>query len=118
MKRVLPATLFLLLFTSSLFAQLQSPAEFLGYELGDQWTPHYKVESYFKHVADNSDMVTYQQYGSTYEGRELVYVVVTSEENQSNIEEISSDSEGARESEAGLLTEFCLNQIDVVLDFR
>jgi hypothetical protein len=80
------------LITLPVFAQVQSPAEFLGYELGEQWTPHYKVHNYFKHVAENSDMVTFHQYGTTYEGRELVYVVVTSEENQSNIDEIRSNN--------------------------
>ncbi|MDR9418333.1 M14 family metallopeptidase [Gracilimonas sp.] len=69
-------------------AQLQSPAEFLGYELGEQWTPHYKVMNYFRHVADESAMVTLSEYGKTNEGRELVYAVVTSVQNQTNIEEI------------------------------
>ena len=31
--------------------QLQSPSEFLGYELGTQWTPHYKVMDYVQHLA-------------------------------------------------------------------
>lgn len=86
--------LFLLMFLINVpsNAQVQSPSEFLGYELGDQWTPHYKVLNYFKHVSENSDLVTFQQYGSTYEGRELVYVVVTSEENHANLDEIRSNN--------------------------
>lgn len=85
--------LLLTAFTSlNLFAQLQSPAEFLGYELGEQWTPHYKVYNYFHHVADNSDLVIIQDYGRTYEGRELTHVVVTSEENHSNLEEIRTNN--------------------------
>ena len=93
MKRAFFILIITILFTnSSLFAQLQSPAEFLGYELGEQWTPHYKVREYFKHVADNSDLVTYSEYGKTYEGRELVQVVVTSATNQSNIEEIRTNN--------------------------
>ncbi len=73
-------------------AQVQSPAEYLGYELGDQWTPHYKVYNYFHHVAENSDMVIIQDYGKTYEGRELTHIVVTTEENQSNLEEIRTNN--------------------------
>lgn len=69
-------------------AQLQSPEQFLGYELGDQWTPHHKVLDYYQHVAAQSDMVTLSQYGTTNEGRELVYTVVTTQDNQQNIEEI------------------------------
>ena len=38
---------------SILFAdELQSPAEFLGYNLGDNFTYHHRVVSYFEHVAD------------------------------------------------------------------
>ncbi|PKD42524.1 M14 family metallopeptidase [Rhodohalobacter barkolensis] len=81
---------FLILFfiSTGAFAQLQSPEEFLGYELGDRYTPHHRVLSYVTHVAENSDLVTIHKYGETYELRELVYLVVTSEENHSNIEEI------------------------------
>jgi hypothetical protein len=81
---------FLILFfiSTGAFAQLQSPEEFLGYELGDRYTPHHRVFSYVTHVAENSDLVTIHKYGETYELRELVYLVVTSEENHSNIEEI------------------------------
>jgi hypothetical protein len=82
------AFLILFLFSTVAFAQLQSPEEFLGYELGDRYTPHHRVLSYVTHVADNSDLVTLHHYGKTYEHRELVYLVVTSEENHSNIEEI------------------------------
>ncbi len=71
---------------------VQSPEQFLGYELGSQFTPHYKVVSYFKHVADNSDLVSYQEYGKTYEGRELTYAVVTSANNHANLEEIRTNN--------------------------
>lgn len=105
MKKAVSGFLFLILMTTAAFAQLQSPSEFLGYELGEQWTPHYKVHNYFKHVADQSEMVSFQQYGTTYEGRELIYVVVTSEENQSNIDEIRSNNLKMVGFESGELTE-------------
>jgi len=73
-------------------AQLQSPAEFLGYELGEQWTPHYKVYNYFHHVAENSDQVIIEDYGYSYQGRELTHVVVTSASNQANLEEIRTNN--------------------------
>lgn len=91
--------------SGSTFAQLQSPAEFLGYELGDQWTPHYKVYNYFNHVAANSDMVVIENYGTTYEGRELTYVVVTSSENQGNLEEIRTNNLKLVGFESGETTE-------------
>ncbi len=92
MKQSISALILFMFLSVAVKAQVQSPAEFLGYELGEQWTPHYKVDAYFKHVADNSPMVTFTEYGKTYEGRELVYVVVTSEENQANIDEIRTNN--------------------------
>jgi len=91
MKKLLRIGITLLitaLITPSLFAQLQSPDEFLGYELGERWTPHHRVVSYVNHVAENSDLATVHPYGTTNQHRELVYLVVTSAENHSNIEEI------------------------------
>ncbi|MEX0608159.1 MAG: M14 family metallopeptidase [Balneolaceae bacterium] len=87
------------------WAQLQSPEEFLGYELGEQWTPHYKVMNYFKHVADESPLVTFAEYGKTNEGRELVYTVVTSEENHQNLEEIRINNLKLTGLESGAPTE-------------
>lgn len=90
-------TIFLFFFTIGvsvhpLFAQLQSPADFLGYELGDRYTPHHKVIGYVQHVAENSDRVTIETYGETYENRELVHLLVTSPANHQNIEEIRTNN--------------------------
>jgi len=69
-------------------AQLQSPDQFLGYELGDRWTQHHNVLNYVNHVAEESEYVTIHHYGTTNEHRDLVYLIVTSPENHENIEEI------------------------------
>src|SRR5690625_129231 len=60
----------------SLYGQLQSPADFLGYEIGERWTPHHRVMQYVKHVAEESELVKVESYGTTYEHRELVYLIV------------------------------------------
>ena len=52
--------------------KIQSPKEFLGYELGDRFTRHHRVVEYFKHVADALPNVELVQYGETYERRPLV----------------------------------------------
>ncbi|HYG04042.1 MAG TPA: M14 metallopeptidase family protein [Chryseosolibacter sp.] len=72
--------------------KLQSPAGFLGYELGEKFTRHHRVVEYFKHVASMTDNVKVEEYGRTYEGRPLVYAVITSIENFKNIEEIRKDN--------------------------
>ena len=47
---------------------------------------------YMQHVAEQSDMVSLEQYGTTNEHRELVYLVITSPENHENIEEIRTNN--------------------------
>jgi len=71
---------------------LQSPSEFLGYELGTQWTPHYKVLNYVEHAAERSPMVKIEPYGTTNEGRELVILQITSERNMAKIDQIRTDN--------------------------
>ena len=82
--------LFAILFViTSLSAQtIKTPAEFLGYEIGTQFSRHADVVSYFEYVAANSDWVTYQEYGKTNERRPLTYAVVTTPANHNNLENI------------------------------
>ena len=75
--------------TAGAFAQLQSPEQFLGYKVGSRYTPHWKVVSYFQHVAANAPkMVKLQQYGQTNEGRPLMVAFISNEENMGNLEAI------------------------------
>ena len=47
----------ILLSISVLFAEgLKSPSEFLGYDLGENFTYHHRVVSYFEHVAESVRM--------------------------------------------------------------
>ena len=83
----------LFLFLSiNLFAQIQSPSQFLGYEIGTQFSRHSDVVRYFKYVADNSTMVKYDSYGKTNERRELTYAIISSSQNIANIETIRTDN--------------------------
>ena len=75
-----------------IFAQLKSPSDFLGYEIGTQFSRHADVVSYFEHVAANSRMVKYFDYGKTNERRRLTYAVISSEENLANHEQIRADN--------------------------
>ena len=74
---------------STVFAQnIQSPEKFLGYKLGDQFTPHYKIVEYFKYIAQASKKVKLLQYGSTNEGRPLLAMFIASDANINRLEEI------------------------------
>src|SRR5690554_3728828 len=81
-----------LFFPLFVFAQLQSPSEFLGYEIGTQFTRHADIVSYFEHVAANSGKVKHFDYGNTNERRRLTYAVISSEENIANLEKIRTDN--------------------------
>ena len=85
-------TFLFLFFPLFIFAQLKSPAEFLGYEIGTEFSRHADVVSYFEHVAANSEMVKYFDYGKTNERRRLIYAVISSEENLANLEQIRTDN--------------------------
>ena len=84
---------FLIVFmTFNLNAQIKSPSEFLGYDIGTQFTRHADVVNYFYYMAENSDLVTYESYGKTNERRLLTYAIVSSKENLDNIERIKTNN--------------------------
>ncbi|GAA5036067.1 peptidase M14 [Marivirga lumbricoides] len=86
-NKILPFLLILFSFTS--FSQtIQSPAEFLGYELGDNFTRHHQVVDYFHHLAENSGQLILKQYGKTNENRPLYYAIISSPENMGQLDEI------------------------------
>lgn len=82
----------LLVFPIFIQAQVKSPADFLGYDLGDKFTRHHRVVDYFNHVTENSEKVNLVQYGTTYEDRPLLLAYVSSQENIENIKQIREDN--------------------------
>ncbi|MFY7671475.1 M14 metallopeptidase family protein [Tenacibaculum sp. MEBiC06402] len=73
----------------NLFSQnIQSPSEFLGYPLGSQFTRHHQVVDYFKHLAENSEQITLEKYGETYERRKLQVAYISNKNNINNIDGI------------------------------
>ncbi|CAL67198.1 conserved hypothetical protein [Christiangramia forsetii KT0803] len=92
MKNHLYLFSFLFLSFASINAQeIKSPSEFLGYELGSQFSRHAAVVDYFNHVAENSEFVEYHTYGKTNERRPLTYAVISSKENMANLEQIKKN---------------------------
>ncbi|MGF1554748.1 M14 family zinc carboxypeptidase [Paucihalobacter sp.] len=74
-------------------AQLKSPSQFFGYELGSEFTRHYEVVDYFEHVASsNKNQVKLEYYGKTNERRDLMIAVISSEENVKNLESIRNNN--------------------------
>jgi hypothetical protein len=93
MKKYLFLVLSVCLFFNGFAQKLKSPAEFLGYELGMQFTPHYKIVEYFAYLGQaakaNSRVM---QFGTTNEGRPLFAAFIGSEANMNNLEEIRKNN--------------------------
>ena len=70
---------------------IQSPEEFLGYEIGDQHTRHDLILAYFKYLSSVSERANLINYGKTHEGRSLVLLSISSSENLKNLEEIKTE---------------------------
>lgn len=68
---------------------LKSPSEFLGYDLGTQFTRHHQVVDYYEYLADAaSDRVQLRAYGQTNERRPLLLAYISSKENITDLENI------------------------------
>ena len=91
MKKVVLLVAFLC--TILAFAQeLKSPSEFLGYELGSQFTRHHEVVDYYQYLASvASNRVQLQEYGKTNERRPLLLAYVSSVDNMQNLESIREE---------------------------
>jgi Zinc carboxypeptidase. len=89
MKRLLSALL-LLAATTALAAPIQSPSQFLGFEVGaDRKLADYRqIVSYFHALAAASPRVKVESLGKTTLGEDFIMAVVTSETNMRNLEKI------------------------------
>ena len=87
--------LFLACFTISVtIAQnIKSPSEFLGYEIGTQFSRHHQVVDYFQYIESQlSNQVKMEKYGETYERRPLYVTYLSSEENMKNLDAIRENN--------------------------
>ena len=70
---------------------IQSPEEFLGYEIGDQHTRHDLILAYFKYLSSISEKADLITYGKSYEGRTLTLLSISQTENLKNLENIKKE---------------------------
>lgn len=89
-------------------AQLQPPSDFLPHEHGQQFTRHHQVIDYVQHVAQHSEQVQVQQYGSSNEDRPLLLAAISTPANLARLEDIRQNNL----RRAGLLK----GQVDATLD--
>ena len=67
---------------------IPTPASVIGHEVGEWHITHDKLVEYMKALAASSDRITFENRGTTYEGRPLVLLTITSPKNHQNIDEI------------------------------
>jgi len=89
-KLLLLATFFSTIFSYS--QEIKSPSEFLGYELGTQFTRHHEVVDYYQYLAATApNRVKLDQYGKTNERRPLLLAYISTAENIKNLEQIRQE---------------------------
>ncbi len=72
---------------------LQTPEQFLGYRLGDQFTFHGRIVDYVRYLASqNTTKMQLQTYGHTYENRPLLLATISSPANMQRLEEIRTNN--------------------------
>ena len=71
-------------------AKIPTPQQFLGYEIGSQYTRHDQLVGYFTELARVSDRVKVEVIGQSYEHRPLLLVTITSPRNHARSAQIAA----------------------------
>ena len=69
-------------------ADITTPKEFLGWEVGEWHVTHDKLYYYMKTLAEESDRITLTEYARSHEQRPLIVLTITSPTNHNRLEEI------------------------------
>lgn len=69
---------------------IPTPEEFFGFQIGEWHLTHDRQNQYIKMLAERSPRVKLVEYARSYEMRPLVYLIITSEKNHANIDDIKA----------------------------
>jgi hypothetical protein len=72
--------------------RVPTPRSILGYDIGDRFTPQRKMMRYIERIAAVSPRVKVDTVGHTFEGREMLIITVTSEQNMARLSAIQADA--------------------------
>ena len=72
-------------------SEISTPQEVLGYIPGEWHVTHDKLIEYMRTLARESDRISIENRGTTYEGRPLVLLTITSVNNHKNLDQIQAD---------------------------
>ncbi len=82
---------------------IPTPKSIIGHEIGDWHITHDKLSQYMYALAETSDRITIENRGTTFEGRPLLLLTITSPSNHANIENIRTDHIALTEANASSL---------------
>ena len=89
MKKLLLLLNLLILFSIVQAQTLMSPSEYLGYNIGDRFTPHYKINEYCHYLFQQKQQsCLLYKYGTTNEHRDLILLYVSAADNIANLEKL------------------------------
>ncbi len=71
--------------------KVPNPDSFLGQQVGSRAAHHHEVVQYMRALAEASPRVHVETFGRTHEGRELIWVAISSPSNIERLDEIRAD---------------------------
>ena len=92
MKKFFSLFFYLVCLQPDFAQQIKSPTQFLGYNLGERFTPYYRVIEYFQYISTASKNVKLREYGKTNESRPLLVAFIASDENINRLEDIRNNN--------------------------
>ncbi|MGG8495616.1 M14 family metallopeptidase [Tenacibaculum sp. TC6] len=72
------------------YSKIPTPKSIVGHEIGEWHITHDKLVEYMKVLAKTSDRVSLEDRGTTYEGRPLLLLTITSPKNHAKIDAIKA----------------------------
>ncbi len=84
-------------------SSIPKPIDVIGHEVGEWHVTHDKLVYYMQRVAEASDRITIKSRGTTFEGRPLLLLTITSPSNHQNLEKIREDHIALSDSGSGTL---------------
>lgn len=69
-------------------AAIPTPAQYLGYEVGEWHVSHDQLIAYMRELDRSTDRISLREYGRSHENRPLLCLTVTAPENQARLDDI------------------------------
>ncbi len=80
-------------------ANIPSPEQFLGYEIGSRVTEHSRINAYYEKLAELSDRTSLIEIGRTHENRKIYVLIVSSPNNINGLGRIAEERKKVRQGQ-------------------